>query len=51
MKPTLNLLVMPGLVPGIQLTASAGARGKMDSGDPGRFAGAGTRGNDTGTSV
>ena len=26
--------VIPGLVPGIQLTSSAGASGEMDPGDP-----------------
>jgi hypothetical protein len=39
---------MPGLVPGIQPTTNAGASGKMDPGDPGRFAGAGKRRDDTG---
>ena len=36
---------MPGLVPGIQLSAGSGASGRMDPGDP-AFAGAGKHWDD-----
>src|SRR5262249_25107266 len=50
--PTLHPIpVMPGLVPGIHPTKSAGAIGKVDSDDPGQFAGAGKHRNDTVRSV
>src|SRR5437667_5410695 len=39
--------VIPGLVPGIQPSESAGACCTLDPGDPGQFAGAGKHRDDT----